>query len=323
MDKLPRYEVSIDQELSEDELGWDITAFTANPAVRIKGMAYKSQLKPKCFADELKYRITAPAMIPMDIYRSDEDGEYEVTFTEQVIEDIFVKFMANMKNNNLFNIEHNSDEIAPAYILEAWIVQNPKEDKAFSTYGIEVPKGTLMLTAQVTDKDFYHKLVENEQTGFSIEAMLAMQIPKEQLNKYSMNLPNGNFNLNGKTYSSKDGVVVEVAFTEEEVKEEEVVMEDEVVVEEKEEEMEEVVEEEVVEEVKEEMAIDPTTDAEAILAIVTPLIDEKINELLQVIAELKNELADSVDGASAEDVEVEMTAHQRFSNVIKFLKSNG
>ena len=171
-----------------------------------------------------------------------------------------------------------------------------------------------MLTAQVTDKDYYTKLVEQGQIGFSIEAMLALQIPEQQLNQYTMNLPDGKFSIDGKFYEAKDGKIVEVEMEEVVEKEEEVVeekMEDAVV------EEEEVVEEEV----KEEMAIDPTTDTEAILAIVTPLIDEKINELLQVIAELKNELADSVDGAPVEDAEVEMSAHKGFSNYVKFTQN--
>jgi len=290
----------------------------------VKGMAYKSQVKKQMYIDEKKYRVTAPAMIPMDIYRNDEDGEYEVRFTAQEIENIFVKFMANLKNSNLFNVEHDSEQRAPAYVLEAWIVDNPKQDKAFSTFGIDVPKGTLMLTAQVTDIDFYNEIVEKGQIGFSIEAFLALEIPQEQLNKYTMDLPNGNFSLDGKNYEVTDGKIVEVALAVEEEVEVEASVEEEV-------QAEEVQEEEVVmedapvveEEVEVEAGVNPEADAEAILAIVTPLIDEKINELLQVIAELKNELADSMDVAPVEDAEVNMSAHLGFNNYLKFAKQNG
>ncbi len=102
-------------------------------------------------------RIVAPAMIPMNIYRNDEGEEYYVQFTEQEIENIYSKFMQDLNNQNLFNLEH-TDKKVPAYILEAWIVENPKEDKSYSSYGIEVPKGTLMLTAQITDKEYYQEL---------------------------------------------------------------------------------------------------------------------------------------------------------------------
>jgi hypothetical protein len=44
------------------------------------GMAFNSQVKPMIFKDNVKYRIVAPALIPMEIYRKDdEDGkEYYV-----------------------------------------------------------------------------------------------------------------------------------------------------------------------------------------------------------------------------------------------------
>jgi hypothetical protein len=77
---------------------------------------------------------------------------------------------------------------------------------------------------------------------------------------------------------------------------------------------------EVKEEEKEEMAVDPAMDSEAILAIVAPMLEQKIAEVLQVIADLKNELSESVEDAPAEEVELQLSAHQRFSNIVKFLK---
>ena len=57
-------------------------------AIKVKGMAF-NQSQRMIFADELKYRITAPAMIPMEIYRNDEnDEEYYVQFTAETIEQI-------------------------------------------------------------------------------------------------------------------------------------------------------------------------------------------------------------------------------------------
>jgi hypothetical protein len=83
--------------------------------------------------------------------------------------------MLNLNNRNLFNLEHEGDQIVPAYILEAWLVDNPDADKAKSTFGISVPKGTLMVTAQVTDTEYYNKLVEAGQVGFSIEGFLGLK----------------------------------------------------------------------------------------------------------------------------------------------------
>jgi hypothetical protein len=309
-ENLPIYKITIDPEYSEgNELGIEQVAFTSKPAVKIKGMAFNSN-QVFHFADEPKMRIVAPAMIPMEIYRNDDGEEYFVEFTEQEIENIFSDFMLNLNNKNLFNLEHDKSQDVPAYILEAWIVENPMEDKSLSSYGISVPKGTLMLTAQITDKAYYTKLVESGQVGFSIEGFLGMKLKDTKLqsqNKYSMNLPDGEHQIEDKIYVVKDGEVVEikdVEMAEEVVESTDEPVEEEVA-------LEEVVEEEVIEE-EVAMAIDPAMDTEAITSIVMPLIDEKINEVLQLIAELKNSLEVEVE-PTEEVIATKLTAQQNFT----------
>lgn len=316
MEELPTYKITIDEDYNDgtEPLGIDAIAFTANPAVLVKGVAFSSQ-KKLAFADDKKYRITAPAMIPMEIYRRDDEmGEYYVEFTEQEIDTIFKDFMQDLNNKDLFNLEHEGEKIVPAYLLEAWLVDNPNTDKAKTTFGIDVPKGTLMVTAQVTDTDYYNSLVENNAVGFSIEGFLGLKLSNHK-HKY-MQLPDGEHLIEGKIYVVKDGEVIEVKEAEEVAMAEETPVETEVV--------EEVVVEEEVAMAEEtpatEMAVDPAADAEAIMAIVTPMIDEKIAEVLQVIADLKNELAETAEVEPAEEVEMKMSSQQKFNNVINFLK---
>jgi hypothetical protein len=318
---IPTYKITIDPEYAENgqDLGIEQIAFTSNPAIKVKGMAFNSQAKALFFTDELKYRVTAPALIPMEIYRFDEDTdeEYNVKFTKEEIEKIHGKFMQQMVNRDLFNLEHDQSQTVPAYVLEAWIVDNPKKDKAYSSFGIEVPEGTLMVTAQVTDKEYYAELVAQEQIGFSIEGYLGMKLneQKQSQNKTQMNelmLPDGEHIINEKIYIIKDGKVVEVKDVEKVEASEEVALEDTVV------------EEEVTAEVPAEeqtMAVDPVADAEAILAIVKPAMDEQMNALLAMIADLKNQL-EEVLSVEVEDEElseaVTLSAHQKLSNFVKF-----
>ena len=319
MEGLPTYKITIDETYNDGEqpLGVDAIAFTANPAVLVKGVAFKSQAK-SYFADEKKYRITAPAMIPMDIYRNDDDmGEYYVQFSEVEIDTIFKEFMLNLNNQNLFNLEHEGDKIVPAYILEAWLVDNPEADKAKSTFGISVPKGTLMMTAQITDTEYYNKLVEAGQVGFSIEGFLGLKLSNQ---KQTYMLPDGEHTLeDGTVIIVKDGVVVEVkepitpldnAMEVEASTEVEMAAPTEAPV--------EAPEEEPSVEVEVEAAIDPAADSEAILAIVTPILEQRIAEVLQVIADVKNELTQTEQAAPVE--EVKMTAAQKFNQVVNFLK---
>lgn len=322
-DKLPVYKITIDPEYSENgqDLGIEQIAFTSTPAIKVMGMAFSAQTKPMRFNDEIKYRITAPALIPMEIYRFDEDTdeEYYVKFTAEEIEKIHAKFMKDMLNKDLFNLEHDTEKTVPAYVLEAWIVDTPKEDKAYSSFGIEVPEGTLMVTAQVTDKEYYAELVAQEQIGFSIEGYLGMKLKEQNKsqNNIQMNelmLPDGEHIINEKIYIVKDGKVVEVKDVEKVEASEEVALE------------ETVIEEEVTEIPAEEetMAVDPVVDAEAILAIVKPAIDEQVNALVAMIADLKNQVEELISTEVEEEVveeAVAMSAQQRFSSVNKFINN--
>ena len=308
---IPTYQITIDPAYAEngEDLGIEQIAFTATPAIKVKGMAFSSQAKPLFFSDELKYRITAPALIPMEIYRFDEDSkeEYNVKFSKEEIELIHGKFMKQMVNRDLFNLEHDTTMTVPAYVLEAWIVDNPKEDKAYSSFGIEVPQGTLMVTAQVTDKEYYAELVAQEQIGFSIEGYLGMKLKEETKTNINMNkLPDGEHTIEGKIYVVKGGEIIEIRDVEMEETSEEVALE------------ETVIEEETVEET---MAVDPVVDAEAIIAIVRPLLDEHMNAVASMIADMRNQLDEilSTEVESEEIVEdVALSAHQRLSMFNKF-----
>jgi hypothetical protein len=320
---LPIYKITIDPEYSDGEdLGIEQIAFTSNPAIKVKGMAFSQDVK-LLFADDLKYRVTAPAMIPMEIYRrDDETGEYYVQFTAETIEQIHAKFMQDLKNRDIFNLEHDQEQKVPAYILESWIVDNPKQDKAFSTFGIEVPKGTLMITAQVTDKDYYNELVKAEQVGFSIEGFLGLKL-SNQINTYNMNkLPDGEHLIEGKIYVVKGGEIIEIK----DAPKEEVAMEDSVVEEEVTTETEPIDEQPAPEELEEvvkeeEMAVDVATDAEAVLAIVAPVLEEQVNNLLKIIADLRTQMEEMLAERAEDEIEmkseVKMSIAEKFSALTK------
>lgn len=321
----PCYKITIEDAYSDGEdLGMEMIAFTNKPAIKVKGMAFNSHAV-MTFSDNVKMRIVAPAMIPMEIYRKDEDGsEYDVQFTAEVIEAIHSKFMLNLQNKDIFNLEHDATEKVPAYILEAWIVDSPQHDKAFTTYGIEVPKGTLMLTSQVTDKEYYDKLVESGQVGYSIEGFLGMKL-SEHLNKYTMKLPDGEHRIEDKIYVIADGEVVEIkdvpAPAEEEMSADVPAEEEaQTTVDNAEEAVQEEESAAAAEDV--EMAVDPALDAEAVLAIVAPVIEEQVNQLVAMIADLKNQLEESLSAETVEEAApVALTAHEKFKEFVKFSKT--
>ena len=121
-------------------------------------------------------------------------------------------------------------------------------------------------------------------------------------------LPDGEHLIDGKIYVVVDGEITEIREKEEEVVVEEEAMSDTVV------EEEEVVEEET-------MAVDPAMDAEAILEIVRPLITEQVDALVAMIADLKNQLEESLVTETEEEVmeeAVKMSVQQKLSKFNKF-----
>lgn len=184
------YDISIDSEFSSngEDLGIDLIACTKTPAILTKGLAFSDdEVKKMSFSDESKMRVIAPIMVPMHIYRFDKEGEYFVRFTEDTIEKMFKKFMANPRKY-VFNYEHQSGTKVPAFILEAWIVEDPELDKS-KLYNISVPKGTVMVIAQFTDKNYFeNEIVKAGRTGFSIEGFLGMELIGEIKEKAKMQI---------------------------------------------------------------------------------------------------------------------------------------
>jgi hypothetical protein len=315
----PVYKITIEDEYADGEnLGIEMIAFTSKPAIKVKGMAFNSHVA-MTFKDDVKMRVVAPAMIPMNIYRKDEDGEeYDVQFSAEVIEQIHSKFMQNLQNKDIFNLEHDTTKKVPAYILEAWIVDNPTTDKAFTTYGIEAPKGTLMLTSQVTDRAYYDELVESGQVGYSIEGFLGMKL-SEQLKLNTMKLPDGEHLIEDKIYVVKDGEVIEIKDVPTEMEAE--LSADPAVEEEVADAEAQATEEAETEEVA--MAIDPAVDAEAIISIVRPLLEEHMNSVIAMIAGLKNQIEESIALETEEEevAPVALSSHEKFKEFVKFSKS--
>jgi hypothetical protein len=307
-------------DIDDKDLGMNLISYIQEPAIVTKGMAFSLiEKRTLLFKDEVKMRIVAPALIPMDIYRfdSEEGEEYNVRFTEENIEKIHQKFMKGLNTNNVFNIDHTT-EMAPAYLLEVWLVADPKTDKAKTIYGIDVPKGTLMMTSQVTDRAYYDMLIESGRTAYSIEGVF--DLIKLELNKNKnktetkmdkLMLPDGEHTIGEKIYIVKDGEIIEIkdVVKAEEVKEEETVEQAEVT----EEVTEEVTAEEVVEE---EVNAELEITEDQILAIVQP----KLDEILGMIADIMAKLPEAEVEEETNTEEVAMTVHQKFSAVVDFLR---
>jgi len=186
MKKIKKYKITFNPENQVE--GIELISFVNNPAIQVKGFAFSKQDEKKFefrIQDE-KMIVVAPAMIPdIEIYRKDEDGEYYVVFEKDVIFEMMKKFNSQMKDFK-FNYDHK-ENTAPAYILESWIIEDDIFDKS-RYYGFEgLPIGTWMISAQITNKDFWEKEIkQGGKSAFSIEGFMGLaQIEFNQILLFS------------------------------------------------------------------------------------------------------------------------------------------
>ena len=69
------------------------------------------------------------------------------------------------------------------------------------------------------------------------------------------------------------------------------------------------------------MAVDVATDAEAVLAIVAPVLEEQVNNLLKIIADLRTQMEDMLAERAEDEIElkseVKMSIAEKFSALTK------
>jgi len=135
-----------------------------------------AQFSKQLFAD--KQLLVGPAMIPNQmIYRIDEEGEYYVYFSEETIEKIAYKYMER-KYTDASNIEHNGYEpLEDVFVVESWLVKDPKRDKSVVYTGKEWPVGTWMVAMKVKNKEVWEEYVKSGKVkGFSVEGYFVDQL---------------------------------------------------------------------------------------------------------------------------------------------------
>ena len=136
------------------------------------------------FASEDQRIIVGPVAIPDKVIpRVDKDTKekYSVKFTADVIQKMAEKFMKENRNNET-NIQHNSEDPGKTYFMESWIVET-EDDKANTKYGLDVPIGTWVVKARVTDPQIWKQVKAGELNGWSIEGEFMSKEDYEQYQK--------------------------------------------------------------------------------------------------------------------------------------------
>lgn len=169
------YELFLNDELKD---GVNAISVVGEPAMESQFIALKKEAKKQAFAkvDDKKKILMGVIMKPnKKIYRYDEETkeEYEVFFSEQTVRRASELYFKNNKQRN-FNVEHNSDHVLEAYLVESWIVEDPEKDKS-AVYNLGAEKGDWVGTMKFESEEEYQKALENG-TGFSLEGVFSEKV---------------------------------------------------------------------------------------------------------------------------------------------------
>ena len=129
------------------------------------------------FASEEERIVVGPMLIPNKrILRIDENGNpYHVFFSEDTVRAIAEKMMKDKLLDRL-NAQHDPNQPIEGNMLETWIIEDPKRDKA-AIYGFEhLPPGSWMGMYRIESEDAWKRVKSGELKGFSIEAFLAERV---------------------------------------------------------------------------------------------------------------------------------------------------
>lgn len=169
--KIPVYECKI---MGADNTGIFALSFVDLPANEKNFVALTKKARPVVLKlDKQKQVLTGAVLVPDQlIYRYDNQlGEYYIKFTADDIEKISHKMMRTGLALSTTTHQHEKP-LKGNYLVECWVVSNPKMDKAVELGLGELPKGTLVASYKITDAAYWRtQVLAGKVKGFSIEGI--------------------------------------------------------------------------------------------------------------------------------------------------------
>jgi len=169
--KLPVYECKI---RDTDNTGIFAMSFVEVPAVEELFVALRASAhKVTLVRNKAKQILSGVVLKPNQlIYRNDDQlGEYYIKYTAEDIEKIAQKMMRTGVALSTTTHQHEA-QLKGNYLIECWIVEDPKRDKAVALGLGELPKGTLMASYKVESAKYWREQVlTGNVKGFSLEGL--------------------------------------------------------------------------------------------------------------------------------------------------------
>ena len=164
-------ELVIDE--NDDQAGIDAISVVSEPAIQETFVALNKHEILLKEVDSEKRILMGAALVPnKQIYRRNDktNEEYYIYFSEDTVRKASELFFKKSNHQNA-TLEH-SEKVDGTTIVESWIVENSKTDKS-ALYGMDMVKGTWMVSMKIDNEDIYKKAKDGSIRGFSIEGFFA------------------------------------------------------------------------------------------------------------------------------------------------------
>ena len=160
-------ELILDEENEDQMVGIEAVSIVENPAIESDFIALADQEIKLAKVDDEKRIVMGAALIPnKPIFRKRNDTMFYVYFSEDTVRRSSELFFQNGNQSNA-TLEHQM-KANGLTVVESWIVEG-EQDKS-RIYGLDVPKGTWMISMKITDDELWAEIKEGKKyKGFSIE----------------------------------------------------------------------------------------------------------------------------------------------------------
>ena len=167
---------------NEEMDGVQAISIVDEPAIESDFIALKKQ-GIELITQEVKFTtvnkdkriLMGAALIPNKaIFRRNKDKEYYIFFSSETVNKASQIYLKESRQANT-TLGHQV-AVKDITVVESWIVANPEMDKS-KHFGINVPKGTWMVSMKVDNEDIWNDFVKTGIVkGFSIEGYFADKI---------------------------------------------------------------------------------------------------------------------------------------------------
>lgn len=166
-----------DIDIEDEALGLFGLSFVDNPAIQIEMHCFKDNAQKVYLSSHEKREVVSPVILPNQlIYREANGIPYYMRASAETIRKMYERYMLSDDWNNFTymheNIEADMEERAldGIYLQRLWIIEDEKNDDAFTKYGFEnLPVGTMMMKCKVNNRKIWAEIKEGNLRGISLE----------------------------------------------------------------------------------------------------------------------------------------------------------